>query len=1082
MKRFKRFLMSTALALSFTVTMPTDARADPITAAIVTFVGLTGTAAAVATFVINSALYAAASFATSKLLMKKQGLQERQASVTTLSLGETPREAVLGETVTAGWLIDAFNFGGQYGTNTVTRCVGLADHEIDAIVGFYVGEKYYPWVGPGQQAAFSNKLSFHFRNASDIGYDPPLHVATNGGWTNADRLCGITHIWIDTLGDDKVWTQGHPQFRFVLRGLKAYDPRKDAALGYTGPNPHVWADRATHEFTRNAMVLRYAFQRGIYAEGHQGDPSYLLIGRGLSEEEAPPERIIAAANLCDEIVNGAPRYRADGVIRASDDFIAVEEMFAAATAGVIIQHEGGVEVEPGQAKAAVITISDGDLVVGEAVRFSDFLPDLDGGRINSVVPSFTDPVQNWAVRSGPVRRDVADIQADGGPRELTLPLALVTSANQADRCAEIARRMARLERRASIVLPPEYAGLEEGDWIAWQSARYHDGATVRYRIEGWSLDAMWRMRLQLREIAASCFGVVSPLPDLISPPGSPFALDALALNGVQVQAEALTAGGAGVGATIPALVFSWTIPVDPAVIAIRAEVRVVGSTIVASTRTEDVNRPSAEDPGRASMRVTNGVPSGAEVEARLIPITSSTRNIFDAAWTTVTTPALTALSVGDSAALARLAIIDSDGWLSRGEKPEVVRQWTAIVAEFPGIRDQALAAGATAQRTALITAYDNLAAYLAGLSPAFDDTTTDTAVTPTAFAGQFSAYFTARANAQAAILSLLDADVQAAISRLDVIDDDEILSRGEKPEVIRQWTVIQGEIDGLLAQALSVGVTTERTALSDRYGDLAAYIGGLSPPLTNTDTDTAINSLFASRFANYYVARQALANAMVGLVDADVNTALSRLDVIASDNWLSAGEKPAVIREVEVINGEAVPIRDVAFALGITTERVTFENAFNALNSYLAGLSPAWNNLSSDTPIVSASFRAVFVNYYVARSILQAKTASTTGSAVFRVESSHAGRVGLRTGAGSVTTPLITLTAYGNTGTMSYSWERILGDGSVTATAPTGAASAATGTVASGEEKQALFAWRATDSGTGITREGQVSFTLISNV
>ena len=64
--KLRRLLMASALALSFTVTVPTVAKADPISAAVVAFVGFTGTAAAVATFVINSALYAAGSWAVSK--------------------------------------------------------------------------------------------------------------------------------------------------------------------------------------------------------------------------------------------------------------------------------------------------------------------------------------------------------------------------------------------------------------------------------------------------------------------------------------------------------------------------------------------------------------------------------------------------------------------------------------------------------------------------------------------------------------------------------------------------------------------------------------------------------------------------------------------------------------------------------------------------------------------------------------------------------------------------------------------------------------------------------------------------------
>lgn len=560
--------------------------------------------------------------------MGKAEAAVRQASVTTLQIGEVPREALLGEACIAGSLIDAFNHGGTYGTDTVTRCIGLVDHAVDAIVGFYVDDRYYAWTADGLQAAFSNKLSLTFRNATAAGYAPPATALANG-WAATDRLCGVTHIWVSTDVDDKVWSRGHPEFRFVLRGLRVFDPRFDPALGYVGASPQTWENRASHVFSRNAALLRYAYARGIYAEGRQGEAAHLLVGRGLTAEEAPPARIIAAVNLCDEVVAGQPRYAASGVIRSTDAFIAVEEMFAGAMAGVIVQREGGVEVEPGQAKAAVATITDADLVIGEPVRFSRFLPDGSDGRVNTVVPSYVEPAQGWKDHAGPVRRSLTDITADKGPRFLALPLPLVTAGAQADRNAEIARLISRLERRADIVLPPDHAQLEEGDWIAWTSARYHGGATVRYRIESWTLDEKWRMRLSLREIASTVYGVATPLTDASDPPPAPPTVGALALTGVTATVVLL----AGTGSSVPAVRFAWT-AVDPAVIAIRAEVRRVGETVASATRSDDV--------AALAMTVTNGVGPDQALEVRLVPITSLTRPVTPSAWIALTTGALTA--------------------------------------------------------------------------------------------------------------------------------------------------------------------------------------------------------------------------------------------------------------------------------------------------------------------------------------------------------------------------------------------------------------------------------------------------------
>lgn len=656
----KRLLMASALALSFTVSAPTAAKADPITAAIVTWAGFTAgtTAFAVATFVVNSALYAAGSWAVTKaakvLGLMKSNVAERQASVTTLSLGETPREAVVGVACVGGSLIDAWNHGGKYQTDYVTRRVALADHVLDGLIGYYVDDTYYPFNANGVQPGFNGALQLTFVNATRDGTVPPPYMLQAGvGLTSADRCPSVAEIWITYKFDDQVWTRGHPGLKFVVRGLRTYDPRFDPQHGYTGSAPQTWDDVSTHRFSENAAVVRYNIQRGIYAVGRHGELEHLLIGRGLSADEAPAARIIAAANVCDEIVDGLPRYTVGGAISSAQAHIEVEEMFAAATAGQIVQRDGGVEVEPGQAKAAVVTITDADLVAGEAISFDEFTPDTDGGRINTVIARYVEPSQLYKDHSGAVLRDQADIIEDGGPRELTLPLMLVTNKGQADRCAEITRRGARLERRAKIALVPMLlagrasAELEDGDIIAWQSNRYHEGATVRYRIEAYGVDEGWRNTLQLREMASSVFGQLDPVEDRSTPPPPPTPIDALQLLGV--QAEAITLPGDT--STLPAVRFSWDVTTaDTAMTAIRAEVRRVGETDAAPTRIDDVAKGQAN--------VTNGVGPDQALECRLVPIGDPSRPVLASNWITVSTSGLVAGDVSPNA--PGLAQIRSD--------------------------------------------------------------------------------------------------------------------------------------------------------------------------------------------------------------------------------------------------------------------------------------------------------------------------------------------------------------------------------------------------------------------------------------
>jgi len=74
--------------------------------------------------------------------------------------------------------------------------------------------------------------------------------------------------------------------------------------------------------------------------------------------EAMPENAIINANICDELVSldaggKEKRYTINGVVGAEETFLQAEEKFATAMAGIIIQPEGSIDVEPGYAKGVV---------------------------------------------------------------------------------------------------------------------------------------------------------------------------------------------------------------------------------------------------------------------------------------------------------------------------------------------------------------------------------------------------------------------------------------------------------------------------------------------------------------------------------------------------------------------------------------------------------------------------------------------------------------------------------------------------------------------------------------------------------
>jgi hypothetical protein len=237
----------------------------------------------------------------------------RMASEMTLQLGEQPRSALFGETFTAGSLVDGFNYGGKYGTDWECLIIRLADHKCEGLTGFYVNDEYILYTGNGNYPHFdSDHFELYFRE--DTSAEALTSVVTTNGpdWTSADigrSGCDVVVCYKADAPDAKkpAWPGGRPRFGFVVKGKLCYDPRKDSTVT-GGSGSHRWDDPTTWEWSENPIVCRYNWARGIYAEDDVSDPTALLIGRGLTAEEAPPENVIAPANLCDEGLTGPSPY------------------------------------------------------------------------------------------------------------------------------------------------------------------------------------------------------------------------------------------------------------------------------------------------------------------------------------------------------------------------------------------------------------------------------------------------------------------------------------------------------------------------------------------------------------------------------------------------------------------------------------------------------------------------------------------------------------------------------------------------------------------------------------------------------
>lgn len=910
---------------------------------------------------------------------------KRAAAAAQLQLGEQPRQAVLGRAAVAGTLVDAFNYGGKYLSDWEVLVIALADHRCDALEGFFVDDTYVAFTGDGMVAGFNSQLQVFFRSGTWDQTVPSILTTNGPGWTANDRGRGVCYVVVAYKADasdakNPVYPSGRPRFRWVLRGLRCYQARKDSTVG--GSGAHRRDNPATWEWTENLIDIRYNWVRGIYAGDRVNEPGMLLVGRGLSAIEAPPANVFARANLCDELVGGQRRYRIGGVVASTEAFIEVESDFAAACAGVISQPEGSVEIDPGQAKAPVAHFTDADLLVGSTTRWSDFLGQQDEGWVNTVAARFVDPGQRWAVRGAPVRRDLADVIADGGPREAQPQLDMVTNAPQAQRIAEIIRRLGRLWGRGQVTLPPRFAFIEEGDWVTWQSNRYFKGATFTFRVEAWGSNEAWHHQLTLRQISASVFSDTAPLDDgviasnqpappvVAAPAEGAWNAAAVLLGSGSVRIPTLRIGGATDDPAAQFVVFDY----------VQQAAAPGVSTIwtFASSSRPDVTLFDIPVPEGGTFWVgVSYVVDGIQGERRVLgPISTAGLAFADGSPVAPVAPAN-----ANRVPFSRFE--GGQGWFNVGDAFSAVTSApdggrVAIQADpvfTVANQDSFLASGQFP-----VTASERLS--VSSLIETFPNSGP---------APSFWQIYVQFFNAAGAVI---DAQTIASGAGAVSFAEPRLSNFVTAPAAARSMQM------GL--QVRSAGAGTGRMVIADPMVASAAAGQTVHPPYVpgpNANDGATVGApagtLVAGVESSALVGQAAQASSDALAAGAAAFAANLAIANITADNILSRDEKPEIRKQRDAIIAEYPVIRARAISFGVSVSG--YDADYTALIAYLGGLDLGG---ATDTAITRATFNTFFTDYYAERQTVLDLIAAATSNALITVDA-NGNIVGIGAGAGT---------------------------------------------------------------------------------
>lgn len=238
-------------------------------------------------------------------------------------------------------------------------------------------------------------------------------------------------------------------------------------------------------------------------------------------------------------------------------------------------------------------------------------------------------------------------------------------------------------------------------------------------------------------------------------------------------------------------------------------------------------------------------------------------------------------------------------------------------------------------------------------------------------------------------------DATNALNQLTNITSDNILSKSEKSAIMIEYSAITNDQAGLDAQADAFSVS--RTSYDTAITNLSSYLTGLTPAYNDVTKDTPIDGpTFRSKFSAVYSAKQTLLNSIdtkaksvADAAQSSANTANTAIGNISSDNVLSMGEKGALLTNYTAITNDQTALDNQADTFGVS--RTSYDAAITALTTYLTGLTPAYNDLTKDTPIDGPTMRTKFANVYSAKQLLLngidakakalADTAQTTANA-----------------------------------------------------------------------------------------------------
>ncbi|WP_114835659.1 phage tail protein [Agrobacterium tumefaciens] len=392
--------------------------------------------------------------------------------------GDISRSFILGGTATAGSLVFVNTWGqdGDTPNAYLTQVIALSDMPVRGLAEVWVNGELVTLGGLTDRGyainEYPDSLWVKFYDGTQTTADSFLFTSVSNGnrWWNPDRIGRGVAYAIVTARVSKNMFSGVPSFKFVLEGMRLYDPSRDSAVG--GVGGQRWADPSTWGGDGDFLpaVQIYNLLRGIT---YNGQWFYGL--QNLSSSRLPAAAWIAqiekhrAGTL--ESTGWVNTYRSGGEIQVEAPLTSAIEALLTACQGRISEVGGVYYLHSGAPDAPVIAFTDDDILSTEEQEFTPFLGLAD--TINGVSANYPSPADGWVAKTAPPLYRT-DLEAIDGNRRLMadVDLNFVPYPEQVQRLMKSALEEARRFRRHTIVLPPKFwAYATPGTVFSWTSER-----------------------------------------------------------------------------------------------------------------------------------------------------------------------------------------------------------------------------------------------------------------------------------------------------------------------------------------------------------------------------------------------------------------------------------------------------------------------------------------------------------------------------------------------------------------------------------------------------------------------------------